>query len=264
MGGISYPEIIPLGGINISLIMGCLFCVLSWEHGFGVTPFSCLSRQIVSLNTIVSLDPTLSQEVSPLTESSQTVHPTETFAHHHTPPSRSASPPPDCNLSVTQSKPISISRKPVPESSRPESPGGLSIYVPSITGIGPSSLSILDLPRWQTHAKDFFPKTLAPCDSHQALHSSEVSSRGDPAANLVEPGNLSLLRPDALALPEKRVQKRCGFLRWKETKGSFPRQTIADKRDWASSLPFWSSKDQSKELPMHQQRPYPSTLEEGH
>ncbi|VCW88703.1 unnamed protein product, partial [Gulo gulo] len=72
------------------------------------------------LNTIFSLDPTLSQDISLLPELSQRVNPPETFAHHHTPPTGSASPPPDCNLTVTQFKPISISRKPVPESSRPE------------------------------------------------------------------------------------------------------------------------------------------------
>lgn len=179
----------------------------------------------MSLNTIFALDPTLSQEVSPLTELSQMVNPTETFARRHAPPTRSASPRPDCNLTVTQSKPISISRKPLPESTRPESSGGLSTYVPTITGIDPSSSSILDLPWWQTHAKDFFPSTLAPRAFHQefpALHSSEASSRGDPAATLVEPANLSLLSPDALALLlEKQVQKRWDVLRWKETERGF-------------------------------------------
>ena len=143
----------------------------------------------------------------------------------------------------------------------------MSTYAPTIIGIDPSSLSILDLPQWQTHAKDFFPSTLAPHDFHQeflARHSSEASSRGDPVANLVEPGNLSLLSPDALALLEKKTQKRSDFLLWKETKGSFAKQAIVDRHGLASSLPFWSSKDQSKELHMHQQRPYPTTLEEGH
>ncbi|XP_047587937.1 spermatogenesis-associated protein 31D1-like [Lutra lutra] len=223
--------------------------------------------ETVSLSTTFSLDPTLSQDVSPLPELSQKVNPTETFARHHAPPTRSASPPPGCDLTAPQSTPISISRKPVPQSSPPDSSGGLSSYVPTILGIDPSSLSILDLPWWQTHAKGFFPSTLAPRDFHQevlALHSSEASSRGSPAANLVEPGNLSLLSPDALALLEKQMQKRSDFLLWKESKGSFAKQTIVDAHDLASSLPFWSSKDQSKELHMHQQCPYPTTLEEGH
>lgn len=221
----------------------------------------------MSLNSIFSRDPTLSHEVSPLTQLSQTVNPTEAFARHHAPPTRSASPRPDCSLTLTPSKPISISRTPVPDSSPPESFCGLCTYVPTITGIDASSLSILDLRWWQTRAKDFFPSTLAPRDFHhefRALHSSEASSRGDPAANLVEPVTLSLLSPDALALGEKQVQNRCDFLRWKEIKRSFPKQKVADEHGLASSLPFCNSKDQSKELPMQQQRPYPATLEEGH
>ncbi|XP_045862044.1 spermatogenesis-associated protein 31D1-like [Meles meles] len=221
----------------------------------------------VSLSPTFSLDPTLPQDVSPLPELSRRVNLTETFAHHHAPPTQSASPPPDSNLTVPQSKPISISTKPVPQGSPPDSSGGLSTYIPTILGIDPTSLSVLDLPWWKTHAKDFFPSTLAPRDFHQevlALHSSEASSRGDPAANLLQPGNLSLLSPDALALLEKQRQKRSDFLLWKEPKGSFAKQTIVDTHDLASSLPFWSSKDQSKELHRHQRRPYPTTMEEGH
>ncbi|XP_008703746.2 spermatogenesis-associated protein 31D1-like [Ursus maritimus] len=222
----------------------------------------------LSLNTIFSLDPTLSQDINPLPDLSQPVNHTETVACDHAPPTVSASPPPDCSLTVTKSKSISISTKPVSESSSPDSPSGLSTSVPKITGTDHSRLSILDFPGWQTHAKGFFPSTLAPCDFHQeflALHSSEASSRGDPAANFVEPGNLSLLSPDGLALLEKQVQKRSDVLMWQEMKkGSFPKQTTADKHDLAASLPFRSSKDQSKELHMHQQPPYPTTLEEGH
>ncbi|XP_044120097.1 spermatogenesis-associated protein 31D1-like [Neovison vison] len=206
-----------------------------------------VQTETVSLNT-------LSQDVSPLPELSQRVNPTETFARHHAPPNQSASPPPDCNLSVTRSKPISKLRKGVQESSPPQSSGRLSTCITASRGMDPSSLSILDLPPWQTHAKGFFPSTLAPRDFHQALPSSEASSRGDPVANLVEPGNLSLLSPDALALLEKQVQNRSDFLRGKETRRSFPNQTDA----------FWSSKGQCKELPMQQQRPYPTTLEKGH
>ena len=143
----------------------------------------------------------------------------------------------------------------------------MSTSVPTIIGIDPSSLSVLDLPWWQTHARNFFPSTLAPRDFHhefRALHSSEASSRGDPAANLVEPVTLSLLSPDALAHGEKQVQNRCDFLKWKEIKRAFPKQRVADEHGLASSLPFCNSKDQSKELPMQQQHPYPATLEEVH
>ncbi|XP_032255457.1 spermatogenesis-associated protein 31D4-like [Phoca vitulina] len=221
----------------------------------------------LSLNTIFSLDSTLSQDVNPLPELSQMVNPI--FACHNAPSTLSVSPPPDCSLTMTQSKSISISVKPVPEISSPDSSGGLPTYVPTITGINASRLSILDFPSWQTHAKDFFPSTLTPYNVHQellALHSSEASSRGDPAAKLVEPANLSLLSPEVLALLEKQVQKRSDFWMWKEMKkGSVPKQTIADKHDLAVSLPFWNSKDQSKELHVHRQPPYPTTtLKEGH
>ncbi|XP_032492316.1 spermatogenesis-associated protein 31D1-like isoform X1 [Phocoena sinus] len=111
------------------------------------------------------------------------------------------------------------------------------------------------------------------------LHSSEASFGGDPAANLVEPGNLSLLSPDVLALLERQVQKRSDFLMWKEkenAKDSFPEQlrpvyqlnsswkmlaSTADKHDLAGCLPFRSSKDRPEELHV-QQPPYPKTLED--
>ncbi|XP_035579318.1 spermatogenesis-associated protein 31D4 isoform X2 [Zalophus californianus] len=223
----------------------------------------------LSLNTIFCPDSALSQDVNPLPELSQMVNPTETFACHNAPPTLSVSPPPDCSLTMTQPKSISISKKPVPEISSPDSSGGLPTYVPTITGFNPSRLSILDFPSWQTHAKDFFPSTLAPYDFHQeflALHSSEASSGEDPAAKLVEPANLSLLSPDGLALLEEQVRKRSDFWMWKEMKkSSVPKQTIAEKHDLEVSLPFWSSKDQSKELHVHRQPPYPTTtLKEGH
>ncbi|XP_064435520.1 spermatogenesis-associated protein 31D4-like isoform X2 [Mirounga angustirostris] len=194
---------------------------------------------------------------------------TETFACPNAPPTLSGSPPPDCSLTMTQSKSISISMTPVPEISSPDSSGGLPTYVPTIMGINAPRLSILDFPWWQTHAKDFLPSNLAPYNVHHellALHSSEASSRGDPAAKLVEPANLSLLSPDVLALLEKQVQKRSDFWMWKERKkGSVPKQTTADKHDLAVPLPFWSSKDQSRELYVHRQPPYPTTtLKEGH
>ncbi|XP_025782123.1 spermatogenesis-associated protein 31D4-like, partial [Puma concolor] len=64
---------------------------------------------------------------------------------------------------------------------------------------------------------------------------------------------------------------------WKGKKGSFPKQlrpdytlnslgkmseSVAAQPDLAASLPFWNSKDKSKELRVHQQPPYPTTLVE--
>ncbi|XP_059782654.1 spermatogenesis-associated protein 31D4-like [Balaenoptera ricei] len=237
----------------------------------------------LSPDTIFSLDPTLSQDINPLSDLSQAVNHPDSSACHHAPPTLSVSPQPDCTLTVTQSKSIAILLKPVPENSLPESPGVLSTYVPALRGTDHSSLSISDFSWWQAHAKGLFPSTLAQCDFNQeflALHSSEASFGGDPAADLVEPGNLSFLSPDVLALLERQVQKRSDFLMWKEKenkKDSFPEQlrpdyqqnsswkmleSIADKRDSAVCLPFWSSKDKPKELHVHQQPPYPKTLED--
>ncbi|KAF0871958.1 S31D1 protein, partial [Crocuta crocuta] len=236
----------------------------------------------LSLNTIFSLDPTLSQDVNSLSELSQTLNPTETCACHVASPTLSVSPPPDCTLTVTQSKSISITLKPIPENSSPDGHVVLSTHISKIKDIDHATLSASDFSWWKAHHKDFFSSTLAQCDFSQeflALHSSKAVSRGDPAANLVEPGNLSFLSPDVLALLEEQVQKRGDFLIWKEKKkGSFPKQlgpdytlyssgkvseSIADKHDLAASLPFWNSKDKSKELHVHPQPPYLTTLAEG-
>nr|XP_010951439.1 spermatogenesis-associated protein 31D4-like isoform X1 [Camelus bactrianus]XP_045371122.1 spermatogenesis-associated protein 31D4-like isoform X1 [Camelus bactrianus]XP_045371123.1 spermatogenesis-associated protein 31D4-like isoform X1 [Camelus bactrianus]XP_045371124.1 spermatogenesis-associated protein 31D4-like isoform X1 [Camelus bactrianus]XP_045371125.1 spermatogenesis-associated protein 31D4-like isoform X1 [Camelus bactrianus] len=232
------------------------------------------------LNTIFSLDPTFSQDINSLQVLSQAVNPPDSFVCHHAPPTLPVSPQPDCTLTVTQSKSFAILLKPVPENSPPDSPDALSTYVPTIKGIDHSSLSVSNF-WWQAHTKDLFPSTLAQCDFNQeflALHSSEASFEGDPAANLVEPGNLSFLSPDVLALLERQVQKRSNCLTWKEKekeKDSFPKQlspnyqlnspgkmleSVADKHDSAISLPFWSSRDKPKELHVPQQ--YPKTLED--
>ncbi|XP_066897171.1 spermatogenesis-associated protein 31D4-like [Kogia breviceps] len=237
----------------------------------------------LSPDTISSLDPTLSQDINPLSDLSQAVDHPDSFACHHAPSTLSVSPQPDCSLSATQSKSIAILLKPVPENSLPESPGVLSTCVSTLRGTDHSSLSVSDFSSRQAHAKDLFPSTLAQCDFNQeflALHSSEASFGGDPAANLVEPGNLSFLSPDVLALLERQVQKRSDFLMWKEKenkKDSFPEQlrpdyqlnssgkmleSVADKHDSAVCLPFWSSKDKPKELHVPQQLPYPKTLED--
>uniref|UniRef100_A0A8D0UUS4 Uncharacterized protein n=1 Tax=Sus scrofa TaxID=9823 RepID=A0A8D0UUS4_PIG len=237
----------------------------------------------LSLNTIFSLDPTFAQDINNLSDLSQAMNPIDSFACHHAPPTLCVSPQQDCTLTVTQSKSIAILLKPLPESTPPDSPGALSTYVPTLRGIDHSGLSVSDFSWWKAHAKDLFPPTLTQCDFNQeflALHSAETSFGGDPAAIFVEPGNLSFLSPDVLALLERQVQKRSDFLMWKEKekkKDYFPKQfgpdyqlnssekmmeSNADKRDPAASLPFWSSKDKPKELHMHQQPPYPKSLED--
>ncbi|XP_058421629.1 spermatogenesis-associated protein 31D3-like [Diceros bicornis minor] len=237
----------------------------------------------LSLHTIFSLDPTLSQDINPLPNLSQTMNPTDSLASYHAPLTLSVSPPPDCALTVTQSKSVSILLKSLPENSSPDSPGWLSTCGLTIKGTDHSSLSVSEFSRWQPHAKGLFPSTLPPCDFHQeflALHSSEASFERDPAANLIEPGNLPFLSPDIRALLERQVQKRSDFLMWKERdkeSGSFPKElgaddqlnssgkmleSIADKHDSAVSLPFWSGKGKPKELHVQQQPSYPKTLED--
>ncbi|XP_058421563.1 spermatogenesis-associated protein 31D4-like [Diceros bicornis minor] len=237
----------------------------------------------LSLHTIFSLDPTLCQDINSLPDLSQTMNPTDSLACYHTPLTLSVSPPPDRPLTTTKSKSISALLKPVPENSSPDSPGELSTCVPIIRGTDNSSLSVSEFSSRQAHGKDLFPSTLAQCDFDQeflAPHSSEASFGGDPATNLGEPGNLSFLSPDILALLERQVQKRSDFLIREEKekkRGSFPKElrpdyqlnssekmleSIAHKHDPAVSLPFWSSKGKPKELHVHQQPLYPKTPED--
>ncbi|XP_058421283.1 spermatogenesis-associated protein 31D4-like [Diceros bicornis minor] len=238
-------------------------------------------KATLSLHTIFSVDSELAQDVSLLPHLSQTMNPTDSLACHHIPPTLSVSPPPDHPSTVSQSKLISTLLKTVQENSSPDSPGGLSTCIPTIKGTDHSSLSVSEFSSWQAHAKDLFPSILAQRDVNQeflAPHSSEAFFGGDPATNLVEPGNLSFLSPDVLALLERQVQKRSDFLMWEEKKRvSFPKELrpdyqlnssgkmlegIADKHDLAVSLPFWSSKGKPKELHVHQQPPYPKTSED--
>ncbi|KAF5912630.1 hypothetical protein HPG69_007618 [Diceros bicornis minor] len=179
--------------------------------------------------------------------------------------------------------PLPLYHHPVSENSSPDNPGWLSTCVPTIRGTDHSSLSVSECSSWKAHGKDLFPSTLAQCDFNKeflAPYSSEASFGGNPATNLVEPGNLSFLSPDILALLERQVQKRSDFLMWEEEekkRGSFPKdlrpdyqlnssekmlESIADKHDSAVSLPFWSSKGKPKEVHMHQWPPYPKTSED--
>uniref|UniRef100_A0A9L0T8G7 Uncharacterized protein n=1 Tax=Equus caballus TaxID=9796 RepID=A0A9L0T8G7_HORSE len=103
----------------------------------------------LSLNTIFSLDRTLSQDINPLPNLSQIMNPNDSLACHHAPPSLSVSPPTNHPLTVTQSKSVSILLKSVPENSSPDSPGGSSTYIPTIRGTDHSSLSISELSWWK-------------------------------------------------------------------------------------------------------------------
>ncbi|KAI5945544.1 Spermatogenesis-associated protein 31D1 [Manis javanica] len=225
-----------------------------------------------SVNTISSL----SQDIDPLPDLFQTMNPTDSCPCPHLPPSISVAPPPDCNLTMTPSKSISISLVPIPESSSPGSPGELFAYDPKTRGICHSSLSTSDCSWGQAHAKDLSQWEFS--QEFLALHSSENSFKGDPAATPTESGNLSFLSHNALALLERQVRKRSDFLlcKEKEKKGdSFPKQlrpeyqlnspgkmlpSVTDKHDLSVSFPFWNSKDKPEGLHVHKQPPYPKTL----
>ncbi|XP_037350330.1 spermatogenesis-associated protein 31D3-like [Talpa occidentalis] len=236
----------------------------------------------LSLNNIFSEDPTLCQDINALPNLPQPMNPDDSSACHHqayAQPTLSVSPPRGSTLTVTQSKAISILFKSVPESSSSHSPPGLSVS--AVRGIEHSILSVREYSWWQANATDWSPSTLAPRDFNQeflALHSSETSFGGDPAANLVEPGNLSFLSPDVLELLERQVQKRSDFLMWKEKEKktySLPKplrpgyqlnssrkvlRSVADKDDSAVSLPFWSPKGKPQELQMHELPPHLKSL----
>ncbi|KAI5278306.1 Spermatogenesis-Associated Protein 31D3 [Manis pentadactyla] len=171
----------------------------------------------LSVNTISPL----SQDINALPDLFQTINPTDSFPCPHITPFMPVAAPPDCNLTVTPSKSISISSIPTPESSSPGSPGGFFTYDPRTRGIDHSSLSTSDCSWGQDHANEEF----------LALHSSENSFRRDPAAITTESGKLSFLSRDALELLERQVHKKSNFLLWKEKEkkeGSFPKQLRAE------------------------------------
>ncbi|XP_039731627.1 spermatogenesis-associated protein 31D1-like, partial [Pteropus medius] len=158
----------------------------------------------LTLNTIF-LDPTLSRDISPLPDLSQTMNPTDSSACRHVPPMLSTSPPPpECIPTVPQSKSIS---KPVPENSSPDSPGNLSNYVPTVTGIDHSSPTNSDFYWWQACAEDLFPSTSAQYDFDQESHHSlEASFQADAAAQCVQPQPLPQTLPQSQPLPLTEIQ----------------------------------------------------------
>ncbi|VCW79013.1 unnamed protein product [Gulo gulo] len=146
------------------------------------------------LNTISTLDPTISQDKNLLSHLFQTRKPTDSFACHHAPPSPSVSPLPDCPLTVTQSKSISISEKPVPENSPPDSPCGIPTYVLTIRGSDCSNPLSSEFTYWQAHAKNMFLPTLSQSDVHQEqvyLHQPEICLRRDSATKHKEASGIS-------------------------------------------------------------------------
>lgn len=119
-----------------------------------------LQEQILFLNQrplwlwIVSfLNPSLSQQIDPLPDLSQTRNLSGLFACHQVPPILTTSPPPDYNFTVSQSKSIFISLKPDPKNTSPDSPGTFFPYVPTLIGIDCSSLSLSKFSWWKACAE---------------------------------------------------------------------------------------------------------------
>lgn len=103
------------------------------------------------------------------------------------------SPPPGYTFTVIHSKSLSIPWKPDAESASPDSSGALSTFVPTVTSIDHSSLSLANV-SWcgLVHARDPFPSRLAQCDCEQqflALYSLQARSfceRGSETQHLEE------------------------------------------------------------------------------
>ncbi|XP_049750961.1 spermatogenesis-associated protein 31D1-like [Elephas maximus indicus] len=204
----------------------------------------------LTLNTIFSLDLSLSQDMNPSPYLSHSANLTDSVTCHYTPPTLSASPLQDCTSTVTQSKLIPTSLKSVSESSSSESPGGLAPYSPTVTGTNRSEFS------WPAHAKEQLPSTLTQCDVNKeapALYPSEVSLRS--LATNSEASNLSFLSPDVLALLERQVKR--DFLKKEKIKNeAVPDHLRPDdqlKHNLAASVPFQGMEG-------NQESPYPKTF----
>ncbi|XP_060054989.1 spermatogenesis-associated protein 31D4-like [Erinaceus europaeus] len=226
----------------------------------------------VPLKTMYTVDPIMFPDIGPLSDLAQTVNLAGSYACQQAPPTLPVLPAPDCTLTVTQSQSVSILLKPVQEKPSANSAGGLCAYVPAMTGIDHSSLSISQFSLWQAHAKKLFCSTFPQGEFNQeflALRSSETSFGRHPAANLIEPGNLSFSSPEVLALLEQHIQNKINSLMWEEKeKGcSFlkqPRpeyqlnptgkmsQMVASKAE-SVSLSLLKNESRPKDLQMHEQ-----------
>ncbi|XP_037706671.1 spermatogenesis-associated protein 31D1-like [Choloepus didactylus] len=193
---------------------------------------------------------------------------TDSFASNRAPPTLSASPPPDCALTVTQSQLVSISLKPVPQNSSPDSPAGLAAYCSTITGADPSSLSIPEFPRWQAHAKNLSLPTLTPSDfqqKHVALHLSQACLWGDSATKHVEASDMSFLGPMILEKKEKD-QGRFPNQMWSEyelTSSKNSLQPCADEQYTKAPQTGWNTEGKPEQLPISQHLLYIKLLGEN-
>ncbi|KAM9206540.1 spermatogenesis-associated protein 31D1-like [Dugong dugon] len=236
----------------------------------------------LSLNTIFSLDPTMSQDTNPSPYLSHAMKLTDSFACHCTPSTLSASLLPGCTLTVSQSKMIPISWKTVPENSSPECPGGLAPYVPMVTGTDHSSFSISEFSSWEANAcPTLFLPMLSHSDirkDHVSFHPPETYRWGDSATKPMKESGLSFLGPNIRQLLERQVKKRMAFPileKKKKDEGSYSKQMWLEYPLTSSAnslLPFandpdtiapktgWNTEDKPEQLHICQQLLYVKTL----
>ncbi|KAM5185862.1 spermatogenesis-associated protein 31D1 [Callospermophilus lateralis] len=196
-----------------------------------------------------------------------------------TPPPPVPTPPPPTDSQ--EGKPL---LQPEATLSLVDSPDGLSTNVPTTTCTDGASLPVSEFSGNQSHDDLLSPSKLEPSDDDKNLlsvHPPEASFESDTGALLVEPGNLSFLCPDVLALLERHIKKKGDFLmqnkKEKKTK-SFPRElkpdvqlnssgkrleSVAEQQDSPVSLPSQSSEGKSEELQVDHQSSDPKTFEDN-
>ncbi|CAM9815762.1 unnamed protein product [Rangifer tarandus platyrhynchus] len=232
------------------------------------------------LDTISSLDPTLSQDIKPLSDLSQAMNPTDSFACPRAPLTLFVSPQPDCTLSVTQPKSISTLLKPVLEKSSPDSPSELSTCVSTIRGTEQSSLSVSDLTLWQTQAMNMLLPALPHSDfqrEHVSLHPQDTYLWGDSVTKHKEANSHSFSGFNIRGLLERQIKNRMAFqsLEKKEKEeGPFLKQMWSEyQRTSSGSLlqsldvqkttapqTGWNSESKPEKLHICQQLLYVTTL----
>ncbi|KAF6127381.1 SPATA31 subfamily D member 1 [Phyllostomus discolor] len=206
--------------------------------------------------------------------------PTDSFGCQHVPPVLSVSIPPDCPSTVTQSKSIVTSLKPVAEDSSPGSPGPLSSHVPIFRDSDLSNLLISNISCWQTFAKNMFLPTLSHShfqQEHVFLHLPETCLWGDSVSKHTEASSHSFLGLNIQALLEGKVKKRKILEKKKSEAGPFSTQMWSeyqrmssgnssqppDTQDATVPQTGWNIEDKPEQLCNSQQLLYVKTLEKN-
>ncbi|XP_075850017.1 spermatogenesis-associated protein 31D3-like [Microcebus murinus] len=194
---------------------------LAVPHPSGHTPRArplLKPEATVSWENILFFGLRLSRDIDPFRLSSPATHLIHARARHHAPPAPSAPPPPDGTLAVTPPKPVPALQNLGLDIFSPVRAREPTPLFPLKRGTDPANLTVSAFLWWQPHAQDLFPSKWAPCDFKKqllALHCSEASYAGDPAASLGVSASLSLPNSALLAVWERLVSKRGNFLMWK-------------------------------------------------